>query len=825
MKFTIPLLFSTVLMSALSAQAARTVLPLDEGWKFSRGDFPQAENPSFDDSRWEKVSVPHDWAIGEEFDINIDYQMMKVVQDGETELRLRTGRTGALPCFGIGWYRKSVDIPADKKGSAVFLEFDGAMSNAKVYCNGEYVGTWPYGYASFSLDATKFVKFGEKNTLAVRLDNKSRSSRWYSGAGLYRNARLVYKSPTHVAYNGTYITTPKVSKDSATVNIKTDVENPDGAAKISHKIYAPDNSLAASAESDNATREISVNVPNPRLWDIETPNLYRAVTSLFDKNGAEIDRYETRFGIRTIEFSRESGFVLNGKKVKIQGVCMHHDLGPIGAAVNERALRRQLETLKEMGCNSVRTSHNPPSPELLNLCDELGLTVQNEAFDEWRHTKCDNGYHLLFSEWAEKDLTAFVRRDRNHPCVIMWSIGNEVSDQAFSDGGATAKFLTSIVHREDPTRPVTAGIDNWRKAFSVSRIPHELDIVGINYRAGVYDYFVKNYPDMIFHGSETASTVSTRGTYHFPAKRNKNPFHEDYQVSAYDLETPPWGEIPDEEFAAVKKTIAAETEKVAAAEKNSKEHAEAVTNQVAAKIELIRLERAEREKTDREAKARADKLKQEAKAEAEKQKKLNDARAEARNAYKTAAATVKGDKDELKRLEFERRKTEYMEKHGVSEKEAAAAVDLLQKSEAAKEGKTEYSDEAKKRAQSVLDRQAKGKRVGKKELADAEAILAGNAVELKSGRFKKYDARASLENDLNFSASRYAATVDEERRKNGEISEPSGKGLDKANGKKTPISPELRLIGEKIDSLKNELSGMTAAVRDAVYSTASNALY
>lgn len=551
MKFTIPLLFSTVLMSALSAQAARTVLPLDEGWKFSRGDFPQAENPSFDDSRWEKVSVPHDWAIGEEFDINIDYQMMKVVQDGETELRLRTGRTGALPCFGIGWYRKSVDIPADKKGSAVFLEFDGAMSNAKVYFNGEYVGTWPYGYASFSLDATKFVKFGEKNTLAVRLDNKSRSSRWYSGAGLYRNARLVYKLPTHVAYNGTYITTPKVSKDSATVNIKTDVENPDGAAKISHKIYAPDNSLAASAESDNATREISVNVPNPRLWDIETPNLYRAVTSLFDKNGAEIDRYETRFGIRTIEFSRENGFVLNGKKVKIQGVCMHHDLGPIGAAVNERALRRQLETLKEMGCNSVRTSHNPPSPELLNLCDELGLTVQNEAFDEWRHIKCDNGYHLLFSEWAEKDLTAFVRRDRNHPCVIMWSIGNEVSDQAFSDGGATAKFLTSIVHREDPTRPVTTGIDNWRKAFSVSRIPHELDIVGINYRAGVYDYFVRNYPDMIFHGSETASTVSTRGTYHFPAKRNKNPFHEDYQVSAYDLETPPWGEIPDEEFAAL----------------------------------------------------------------------------------------------------------------------------------------------------------------------------------------------------------------------------------------------------------------------------------
>lgn len=546
------ILTATALSSALfGGESPRTSLTLESGWKFAKGDFLDAEKPSFDDSKWESVKVPHDWAIDKPFDMNIDMQIVQVFQDGDKKPALRTGRTGALPCFGSGWYRNTLDIPAEKSGSRVFVEFDGAMSNAKVFVNGKYVGTWPYGYASFSFDITDFVKFGKPNTLAVSLNNKELSSRWYSGAGLYRNVRLVYKSPTHVAYNGTYITTPKIAKNRASVLVKTEVEKPEGAAKIVHRIFAPDGSLAASESSEDIAKPVYIDVPNPQLWDIKTPNVYRAETSLFDKKGKELDRYETRFGIRTIEISRKNGFVLNGKKIAINGVCMHHDLGPIGAATNVRALKRQLETLKEMGCNAIRTSHNPPSPELLDLCDEMGFIVEDEAFDEWRHPKCENGYNKLFNDWAEKDLTAFVKRDRNHPCIALWSIGNEVADQRFPDGGATAKFLVDIVHRTDPTRPVTAGIDNIKSAFEISKIPQELDVVGLNYRPFLYAKYAKEFPNMIFHGSETASTVSSRGSYHFPVKRDSNPYHEDYQVSSYDTETPPWAQIPDEEFAAL----------------------------------------------------------------------------------------------------------------------------------------------------------------------------------------------------------------------------------------------------------------------------------
>lgn len=540
--------FSAILFGG---ESPRSTVALEDGWKFAKGDFPDAEKSSFDDSKWDSVKVPHDWAIDKPFDMNIDMQYVQVIQDGDKRAMLRTGRTGALPCFGAGWYRNTLDIPADKSGLRVFVEFDGAMSNAQIFVNGQFAGTWPYGYASFSFDITKFVKFGEKNLLAVRLDNKEQSSRWYSGAGLYRNVRLVYKSPTHVAYCGTFVTTPKIAREKASVSVKTDIVNPAGAAKIVHKIYAPDGKLAASAESENVAEEIFIDVPHPQLWDVKSPNLYRLETSLFDKNGAKIDRYTTRFGIRKIEITRDGGFVLNGRKTAINGVCMHHDLGPIGAATNVRALKRQLETLKEMGCNAIRTSHNPPSPELLDLCDEMGFIVEDEAFDEWRHQKCENGYHKLFNEWAEKDLTAFVKRDRNHPCVALWSIGNEVNDQRFPDGGATAKFLVDIVHRFDPTRPVTAGINNIKSAFEVSKIPQELDVVGLNYQPFLYAKYAKEYPNMIFHGSETASTVSSRGSYHFPVKRDSQPYHEDYQVSSYDTETPPWAQIPDEEFAAL----------------------------------------------------------------------------------------------------------------------------------------------------------------------------------------------------------------------------------------------------------------------------------
>ena len=541
-------------MAALAASAqpetSRKTVALEDGWKFVFADPAKAETVDFDDSAWENVRVPHDWAIGKPFDMNIDYQMVKVVADGETRFNLRTGRTGALPCFGTGWYRRTLDTPAEDAGSRVFIEFDGAMSNSKIYVNGKYVGTWPYGYASFSFDITQFINFGEKNTLAVRLENKPLSSRWYSGAGLYRNVRLVTKPQTYIDYCGVYATTPVVSAESARVTVKTQVRSLDGldGKKLVHKIYSPDGALAAEASSESFDGSVILDVKNPMLWDIKTPNLYKLVSSIVDTDGNEIDACVTRLGIRTVSFSRKRGFELNGKRVEIKGVCMHHDLGPIGAAVNVRALRRQIETLKEMGCNSIRTSHNPPSPELLDLCDELGMLVEDEAFDEWKYEKCENGYHKLFSEWAEKDLAAFVRRDRNHPCVILWSIGNEITDQKYADGGEVAKFLVSIVHREDPTRPVTAGLNDIDKAFNFSKIAQELDIVGINYNPKAYAGYLKKYPDTIFHGSETASTVSSRGVYHFPASRDKRPFSPDYQVSSYDTDTPPWGQIPEEEF-------------------------------------------------------------------------------------------------------------------------------------------------------------------------------------------------------------------------------------------------------------------------------------
>ncbi|MBQ6534707.1 MAG: DUF4982 domain-containing protein, partial [Opitutales bacterium] len=375
--------------------------------------------------------------------------------------------------------------------------------------------------------------------------------RWYSGAGLYRNVRAVVKNKTHIAKDGVFITTPKISRASAAVCVKTEVASPENAARIVHKIFAQNGEVVASAESARIGGDVFIDIPNPRLWDIKTPELYTMQTSIFDAAGNELDRDTSRFGVRSIEISRKGGFLLNGKKILIKGVCMHHDMGPIGAATNVSALRRQLELLKEMGCNAIRTSHNPPSPELVNLCDEMGILLEDEAFDEWRIEKCKNGYHKFFEKWHEKDLVDFIKRDRNHPSVAMWSIGNEISDQKDPNGGKTARELVDIAHRTDPTRLVTAGINVIKDAFNKSKIAQELDVMGVNYHPSLYGKLAKDYPEMIFHGSETASTVSSRGVYHFPAKRDNNPFHEDYHVTSYDLESPPWAQPPDEEFAAL----------------------------------------------------------------------------------------------------------------------------------------------------------------------------------------------------------------------------------------------------------------------------------
>ncbi len=540
--------------------SSRKITLLDEGWKFLLKDVKDAAGNEFNDKDWEAVTVPHDWAIDKPFNMNIDWQVVQVVADGEKKPQLRTGRTGALPAFGIGWYRKSIFIPAEDKGKILSVEFDGAMSNAQIFVNGKFVGEWPFGYASFMFDITKFVEFGKENLLAVRLDNKDESSRWYSGAGLYRNVRLITTNPVHVAHWGTYITTPFIEKKQAHVNIRTNINNLSG---ITYKVTLLTEIINSQGEKVSESRsekvvtehfvfEQAIKIKNPSLWSIETPSIYKAISKVFVNNKLT-DTYESFFGIRTIRFDKDKGFFLNGKHVKIKGVCNHHDLGPIGAAVNYRATERQLEILKDMGCNAIRTSHNPPSPELLDLCDKMGFLVMDESFDEWKIGKNKNGYNTLFDKWAEKDLVAMIHRDRNHPSVIIWSIGNEILELNSKDpkGKEIARFLTQICHREDTTRPTIAGFNNARGGIN-NGIADEVDLFGINYpRIGNMSYskYHAEKPHYCLVGSETESTVSSRGEYKFPFKENTSPWYSDYHVSSYDNEGPSWFSTPDHEFA------------------------------------------------------------------------------------------------------------------------------------------------------------------------------------------------------------------------------------------------------------------------------------
>ena len=532
----------------------RKIELLDQNWKFTLGDLKVAAKMDCDDSSWETVEVPHDWAIRKPFDLNQDMQWVRVKEDGDQAVKLRTGRTGALPIFGTAWYRKMIEIPANDSGRRIYVEFDGAMSHAKVYCNGEFVGEWPYGYSSFSFELTKFIRFGQQNLLAVSLENKSESSRWYSGAGIYRNVRLVTTNPIHVAHWGTYITTPEIFTKKGVVSIQTNVLNQtQNAEKIEllTEIYNPKGEKVAVNRATNIfvgenTFSQTLAVKNPVRWDINTPIRYRAISKVFvDKVLTDI--YETSFGFRNIRFDKKKGFFLNENHVKLQGVCLHHDLGPLGAAVSYRATQRQLEIMKEMGCNAIRTSHNPPSPELLELCDSMGFVVIVEAFDEWKTAKNLNGYNQLFNDWAEKDLVSMIHRDRNHPSVILWSIGNEIREQFTAKGKEVAKFLVDICHREDPSRPTTAGFDSYKEAIK-NGLTDVVDLVGFNYKPFAYKNTHIEQPNYILYGSETASTLSSRGVYKFPVKEQKSPSYADYQTSSYDLEYPGWASTPDTEF-------------------------------------------------------------------------------------------------------------------------------------------------------------------------------------------------------------------------------------------------------------------------------------
>ena len=507
--------------------------------------------PAFNDAKWETVDIPHDWAIFGPFDKNNDLQNVAVTQNFETQASLKTGRTGGLPYVGIGWYRTTFHSTPGKQTTLIF---DGAMSEARVFVNGKEACFWPCGYNSFYCDVTSLVnEDGKNNTLAVRLENRPQSSRWYPGAGLYRNVHVVTTEKIHVPVWGTQITTPYVKDEYASVCLRTTILNA-GKTELTvvTDIMDADGQVVSTKTNKgviNHGQPFTQNfiVERPKLWSPETPVLYKAVSKIYSGDTL-LDTYSTRFGIRTIEYIADKGFYLNGKRRKFQGVCNHHDLGPLGAAINVAALRHQLTLLKEMGCDAIRTSHNMPAPELVELCDEMGFMMMLEPFDEWDIAKCDNGYHRFFNEWAEKDMVNMLRQYRNNPCVVMWSIGNEVPTQWSPEGYKVAKFLQDICHREDPTRPVTCGMDQVKSVLA-NGFAAMLDIPGLNYRAHLYDEAYERLPQNIILGSETSSTVSSRGVYKFPVERKAGAMYDDHQSSSYDLEYCNWSNIPDIDFA------------------------------------------------------------------------------------------------------------------------------------------------------------------------------------------------------------------------------------------------------------------------------------
>lgn len=535
--------------------AQRSEFLLEKGWKFIKGDYPEAVNKNFDDKNWEPVVVPHDWAIYGPFDRKHDLQEVAITQNGETVATIKTGRTGGLPYVGTGWYRNTFNIENFDKGKKrVSLLFDGAMSEARVYVNGKEAIFWPFGYNSFHCDITDFLNSdGNSNIVAVRLENKPQSSRWYPGAGLYRNVHVVITNEVHVPIWGTYITTPFVSKEYASVNLKTEIKNSENNdIRIVTEITDAKGNVVST--KDNTQRinhgkpfEQNFIVNNPNLWTPEAPYLYKAVSKVYTE-GKLTDEYITRFGIRDIRLIADKGFFLNGEKRKFQGVCNHHDLGPLGAAVNVAALRRQLTMLKDMGCDAIRTAHNMPAPELVELCDEMGFMMIIEPFDEWDIAKCENGYHRYFKEWAEKDMLNMLHNYRNNTSVVMWSIGNEVPTQCNDEGYKVASFLQNICHHEDPTRPVTCGMDQVTCVLN-NGFAAMLDVPGLNYRTHRYTEAYEKLPQNLVLGSETSSAVSSRGVYKFPVEKKADAIYDDHQSSSYDLEYCSWSNVPDDDFA------------------------------------------------------------------------------------------------------------------------------------------------------------------------------------------------------------------------------------------------------------------------------------
>lgn len=512
---------------------------------------PEVFSPDYDDASWETARVPHDWAANGEFLITNDSSYNAVEADGLKTAIGHTGRTGGLPTVGLGVYRRWIDIVPEDEGKAITLEFDGVMWESDIYINGKHAFFNHYGYKSFCVDITEFVEYGKTNLIAVSAVVKKDCARWYSGSGIYRNVYLVKKNAVHMEYNGICLRQLEVTTDYASFEISVDYTGSE-CVKLRADILSSKGEMVARATAEACTGTLNslFSISDVMLWNVDSPNLYTAVVSLLDENDNVLDRDTIRFGARSIAFTPDKGFLLNGRQLKIKGVCLHHDLGSLGAAVNVSAIRRQLRMMQEMGANAIRTSHNPPAPELLDLCDEMGILVNVELFDEWELPKIENGYAQYFRQHAAQDAEDIVRRDRNHSSVIMWSIGNEVREQWETDGWRCAKLLSEVCHRTDPTRPTTAGF-NGHWASANNHLTDHVDVVGYNYKPYFYGKAHKNYPDMVQMGAETASCVSTRGVYKLPAEiAIPCKKHDDLTVSAYDLESTWWANFPEIEFAA-----------------------------------------------------------------------------------------------------------------------------------------------------------------------------------------------------------------------------------------------------------------------------------
>ncbi|MDO6801134.1 glycoside hydrolase family 2 TIM barrel-domain containing protein [Wenyingzhuangia sp. 1_MG-2023] len=541
---------------------SRTV-ELLKNWKFTNYDYGAAFQEKFNDADWENVTVPHDWAAHGDFDFANDIQLTMVIQDGESKPRYRHGRSGALPYVGVGWYRTKHQVSSADLKEKVQLLFDGAMSNAKVYVNGHYVGERPFGYISFHFDITQFLKPGD-NSIAVRLENYNSQSRWYPGAGLYRKVSVIKTNNTHVKTWGTFVTTPVVSKRKAIANLRVEVLG-NGTYTVKNEIVNTKGKVVAAKSQEitiknKKTLKEEFKISRPDLWSLENPNLYALKTTIF-KGDSEIDTYKTVFGIRTVRYEVD-GFYLNDKKIRFQGVNMHHDLGPTGAAFHKELFVRQMLKMKEMGVNAIRFSHNPPAPEALDVCDSLGLLAIDEAFDEWQLGKVINGYSKHFDKWAKTDLTDMILRDRNHPSVMMWSIGNEIMEQYKHDPNHITKYLNDIVKTLDTTRATTAGFNSAGNALK-SGMALTVDVAAFNYKPGIYAQIRKEYPNLKFFASETGGTVSVRNAYKFPVffdtlhnKRGASlntKVYADGHPGNYETTQVPWGYPPFKEFASQEK--------------------------------------------------------------------------------------------------------------------------------------------------------------------------------------------------------------------------------------------------------------------------------